>query len=190
MRFAIFVQHRGVRVLTHPCSAMLMAGVTGRPLQIDWDRLAGTGGIEDFHVLVDLPLAHVDVVWVRLVGDPCDRYAPGVDNIGIEVDHVRLDGHVVQDQTDLHSVAIKIAVRVLRCLTPQRPTWEVPVDRVADLAGGDDAAADVTAFFVGLVEVHRATANIVSSKSVQRLVNGIVEQADGEEILVEGGVLA
>ena len=48
----------------------------------------------------------------------------------------------------------------------------------------------MTALFVGFIEVHRAAGNVVPGKAVQRRVHFLVEQADGEQVFMEGRVLA
>src|SRR3546814_20314970 len=82
-------------------------------------------------------------------------------------------------------MAIEVAIGILGGTAPERPAREVPVDRVADLRGRDDAAADMASLLVGFVEIHRAAADIVARKTVERRLHLAVKEDHGNEILGE-----
>jgi len=58
-------------------------------------RRLGPAGLENLGIAVDQEAALVEVVLVRLQGEAGHRLAPGVDRIPVEVDAVRMLGHVV-----------------------------------------------------------------------------------------------
>ena len=76
VRLAPLIEHRSFRIVPHARGAVLVRTVAGDPLRIDAVDLFRSGSLQNLRIMVDHPPAHLQVIFVNLVGDTCNRQIP------------------------------------------------------------------------------------------------------------------